>query len=189
MRPSYASASTASGETLFFERGLFPRRRGIWDLAGQGGLVSGSGFAAPSHPLGSMPSLSLRIYLDPEGRIGPGKIDLLEKIAAFGSIAAAGRSMGMSYRRAWELVEELNTLFGGAVVERQAGGRHGGGAQLTVLGLTLIARFRAVEQAALEATKDHLAALQAEVDRVRAMEAQAEGASMASASPDLMAPD
>ncbi len=59
-----------------------------------------------------MPSLSLRIDLDPGGRIGPGKIELLEKIAAFGSISAAGRAMDMSYRRAWELVEELNTIFG-----------------------------------------------------------------------------
>ncbi|MDE1145845.1 MAG: winged helix-turn-helix domain-containing protein [Azospirillaceae bacterium] len=112
-----------------------------------------------------MPTLSLRIRLDPDGRIGPGKIELLEKIAAFGSIAAAGRAMGMSYRRAWELVEELNTLFGSTVVERQIGGKQGGGARLTVLGLALISRFRAIEQAAAEAAKVHLAALQGEVDK------------------------
>src|SRR5262245_15270427 len=107
-----------------------------------------------------MASLSLRICLDPEGRIGPGKVELLEKIAALGSIAAAGRSMGMSYRRAWELVEDLNALFGRPLVERQVGGRHGGGTRLTPLGLALIARFRAIEHAAAEAAREHLTALQ-----------------------------
>ena len=112
-----------------------------------------------------MASLSLRIQLDPEGRIGPGKIALLENIATHGSISAAGRAMEMSYRRAWELVEELNVLFGKPVVERQVGGRNGGGARLTPLGEALILRFRAVEQAATEAAATHLAALQAEIDR------------------------
>lgn len=78
-----------------------------------------------------MPTLSLRIDLEPEGRIGPGKIELLEKIASFGSIAAGGRAMGMSYRRAWELVDELNRVFGKPVLTSQSGGRHGGGAALT----------------------------------------------------------
>ncbi len=112
-----------------------------------------------------MPSLSLRINLDPQGRIGPGKIELLEQIAALGSIAAAGRAMGMSYRRAWELVEEIDGLFGAPVVDRQTGGKRGGGAQLTRLGLSLVARFRAVERAAAEAAKSHLAAIQGEVRR------------------------
>ena len=113
-----------------------------------------------------MPSLSLRIDLDPGGRIGPGKIELLEKIAAFGSISAAGRAMNMSYRRAWELVEELNAIFGKPVVDRQAGGRHGGGAKLTNLGLALVTRFRAIERAAEEAASPHLTALQTEVERI-----------------------
>ena len=111
-----------------------------------------------------MASLSLRIQLDPEGRIGPGKIELLEQIAAQGSISAAGRAMAMSYRRAWELVEELNTLFGKPVVERQTGGRNGGGAKVTDLGQALITRFRDVEQASASAASEHLAALQAEID-------------------------
>jgi len=110
-------------------------------------------------------SLSLRIQLDPEGRVGPGKIELLEHIAALGSISAAGRAMEMSYRRAWELVDELNALFGKPVVERQTGGRNGGGAKLTDLGAALIVRFRAVEEAATLAAAEHLAALQAEIDR------------------------
>jgi molybdate transport system regulatory protein len=111
-----------------------------------------------------MPSMSLRIYLDPGGRIGPGKIELLEKIAALGSISAAGRAMGMSYRRAWELVEETNRIFGKPVAIRQIGGRHGGGATLTPLGLALVSRFRAIEAAVAQATQEHLAALQREVD-------------------------
>ncbi len=110
-----------------------------------------------------MPSLSLRIDLDPEGRIGPGKIELLEKIAALGSIAAAGRAMDMSYRRAWELVEEVNAIFGKPVVESKIGGKRGGGARLTPLGLALVSRFRAAERAATEAAKGHLDALQTEV--------------------------
>ncbi len=97
--------------------------------------------------------------------MGPGKIELLEKIAAFGSISAAGRAMDMSYRRAWELVDELNAIFGKPVVARQACGRRGGGTRLTSLGLALVARFRAVEQAAAEAAAQHLAALQVEVER------------------------
>ena len=113
-----------------------------------------------------MPSLSLRVDLNPGGRIGPGKIELLEKIAAFGSISAAGRAMNMSYRRAWELVEELNAIFGKPVVDCQAGGRHGGGARLTTLGLALVTRFRAIERAAEEAASPHLTALQVEVERI-----------------------
>ena len=110
-----------------------------------------------------MPSLLLRIDLDPAGRIGPGKIELLEKIEALGSISAAGRAMAMSYRRAWELVEELNVVFGQPVVERQVGGRNGGGARLTALGRRLVAHFRAIEAAAMQAASEHLAALQAEI--------------------------
>ena len=112
-----------------------------------------------------MPSLSLRIDVAPETRIGPGKIELLEKIAAFGSISAAGREMGMSYRRAWDLVEDLNRVFGRPMVERQVGGKSGGGAHLTALGLALVSQYRAIEQAAAEAARPHLAALQAEVEK------------------------
>ncbi len=124
-----------------------------------------------------MASLSLRIDLDPTGRIGPGKIELLEKIAAFGSISAAGRAMDMSYRRAWELVQEINAMFGQPVIERQAGGRHGGGARLTPLGLAVVARFRAIEQAAAEAANIHLSALQAEVARAAAADPEGPPAS------------
>lgn len=129
-----------------------------------------------------MASLSLRIDLDPGGRIGPGKIELLEKIAACGSISAAGRAMDMSYRRAWELVDELNAIFGKPVVEGRAGGRRGGGARLTGLGLALVAGFRATERAAADATALHLAALQVEVERTNPPEDDPEG--LGAAAPD-----
>src|SRR3984885_10383473 len=75
------------------------------------------------------PSLSVRIDLDAEGRIGPGKIQLLENIHACGSISAAGRAMDMSYKRAWDLVDEINRICRQAAVERQTGGKNGGGAR------------------------------------------------------------
>ena len=111
-----------------------------------------------------MPSLSLRIDLDPDGRIGPGKVELLEQIAAFGSISAGARQMNMSYKHAWALVEEMNRLFGKPVVAAQKGGKRGGGAQLTPVGLAVVTRFRAIERAAAAAAAEHMAALQAEIE-------------------------
>ncbi|HEV2901597.1 MAG TPA: LysR family transcriptional regulator [Pseudaminobacter sp.] len=111
-----------------------------------------------------MPSLSLRINLDPEGRIGPGKIALLEEISASGSISAAARAMDMSYKRAWDLVDDLNRLFGKPLVSARTGGKSGGGAALTPLGLSVVTRFRAIENAAVAAASHQLAALQAEIE-------------------------
>ena len=111
-----------------------------------------------------MPSLSLRINLDPEGRIGPGKIALLEEISASGSISAAARAMDMSYKRAWDLVDDLNRLFGKPLVSARTGGKSGGGAALMPLGLSVVTRFRAIENAAVAAASQQLAALQAEIE-------------------------
>lgn len=110
-----------------------------------------------------MAQLSIRIDFGPELRIGPGKIALLEHIEALGSISAGGRAMEMSYRRAWELIEDLNTTFGKPVVESKSGGRKGGGATLTPLGLSLISRYRAMERAATAAAESHLEALTREI--------------------------
>ena len=110
-----------------------------------------------------MPSLSLRVNLDPDGRIGPGKIELLEHIASFGSISAAARTMKMSYKHAWDLVEEMNQLFGKPVVSAQTGGKRGGGTQLTTVGLAVVSRYRAIERAAAAAAERHMDALQAEI--------------------------
>ncbi len=111
-----------------------------------------------------MPSLSLRINLDPEGRIGPGKIELLEHIATFGSISEGARQMSMSYKHAWDLIEEMNAIFGKPLLSTQTGGKRGGGAELTALGLAVVTRFRAIERAAAAASADQIAALQAEID-------------------------
>ena len=110
-----------------------------------------------------LPSLSVRIDFDTEGRIGPGKIQLLEKIRSCGSISAAGRAMGMSYKRAWDLVDEINRICRHAAVERQTGGKSGGGAVLTPLGMSLVARYRKIERAATRAVRKELMALRTEI--------------------------
>ncbi len=107
-----------------------------------------------------MSSLKVWIDLDTGARIGHGKIDLLEQIAALGSISAAGRALGMSYRRAWELVEETSGIFGEAITRRQVGGKGGGGATLTPLGRTLVSRYRAIERAAADAARAHMVVLE-----------------------------
>jgi molybdate transport system regulatory protein len=116
----------------------------------------------------SLPSLSVRIDLDPEGRIGPGKIQLLENIRANGSISAAGRAMDMSYKRAWDLVDEINRICGHAAVERQTGG----GAVLTPFGLSLVARYRKIERAAASAVRKELMALRTDIGRPRKAQAR-----------------
>ena len=90
--------------------------------------------------------LTVRIDFDGKRRLGPGKIALLEAIQQRGSIAAAGRDFGMSYRRAWLLVDELNRMFSAPLVETHGGGRHGGGAALTALGGTIVALYREAER-------------------------------------------
>jgi len=113
----------------------------------------------------SIPSLSVRIDLDTEGRIGPGKIQLLENIHACGSISAAGRAMDMSYKRAWDLVDEINRICRHAAVARQTGGRNGGGAILTPFGMSLVARYRKIERAAASAVRKELMALRTDIGR------------------------
>ncbi|MEX0957489.1 MAG: LysR family transcriptional regulator [Rhizobiaceae bacterium] len=106
-----------------------------------------------------MPVLSLRIDFEDGGRIGPGKIALLEKIAETGSISSGARAMGMSYKRAWDLVDETGRLLGAPVVETRAGGARGGGAQLTPAGERVLERFRAIEEAAAKVAEPHIDAM------------------------------
>src|SRR5262245_62150966 len=113
----------------------------------------------------SIPSLSVRIDLDASGRIGPGKILLMEEIQRSGSISAAGRAMEMSYKRAWDLVDEVNRICRQAAVERQTGGKNGGGAVLTPFGLSLVARYRKIERDAMTAARKELEALRKEIAR------------------------
>jgi molybdate transport system regulatory protein len=108
-----------------------------------------------------MPRLTLRIDFDQDRAIGPGKIRLLELIERHGSISEAGRQMGMSYRRAWVLVDNLNHCFRSPVVASQTGGQHGGGAALTEFGHAVVEHYRAAETAAHAAGATHIAALAA----------------------------
>ncbi len=115
----------------------------------------------------SLPSLSVRIDLDAEDRIGPGKILLLERINECGSISAAGRAMDMSYKRAWDLVDEINRICRQAAVERQTGGKNGGGAVLTPFGQSLVARYRKIERDAASAVRKDLEALRSDIGKPR----------------------
>src|SRR5215831_1811105 len=101
----------------------------------------------------------LRISKGADIALGPGKIDLLEAIAKTGSITAAARSLGMSYRRAWLLVDTMNRCFRQPVVEAEAGGRRGGGTQLTATGMEALRRYRRVEKLAAKASEAELRAL------------------------------
>jgi molybdate transport system regulatory protein len=112
-----------------------------------------------------LPQLSVRIDLDSEDRIGPGKILLLENIRAGGSISAAGRAMDMSYKRAWDLVDEINRICRQPAVERQTGGKNGGGAILTPFGISLVARYRKIERDAASAVRKDLRALRTDIAR------------------------
>lgn len=103
----------------------------------------------------------LRILLGAAIALGPGKADLLEAIGQSGSISAAARAMGMSYRRAWQLVETMNRSFRTPLVEAAPGGRGGGGARVTAAGHEALARYRAMEAKASAAIRDEIAAFEA----------------------------
>lgn len=103
--------------------------------------------------------LTLRVDLGPGQSVGPGKIRLLEAVAESGSISSAGRALGMSYRRAWLLIEQMNLAFRRKVVTTQLGGMHGGGARLTPFGREVVKRYRAIEGKAASAAKAHIAFL------------------------------
>jgi len=103
--------------------------------------------------------LSIRVDLRSGLRIGPGKIALLEAIGQTGSISGAGRLLGMSYKRAWDLVEELNRGCEQPVVTAAPGGRDGGGASLTPTGNTLVRLYHEIEQASTAAARSQVRAL------------------------------
>jgi molybdate transport system regulatory protein len=107
------------------------------------------------------PRLRIRIVFGEHEMIGPGKAELLERIDRCGSIAAAGREMGMSYKRAWQLIATLNAMFSTPLVERSRGGPGGGGAALTATGRTVLGLYRAFEAEAAEAGAARLEALHA----------------------------
>ena len=118
--------------------------------------------------------IKLQILCGDAIAMGPGKADLLDAIAAEGSISGAGRRMGMSYRRAWQLVDLMNRCWAVPLVETSPGSARGGGARLTAEGETVLAAFRAL-QAALDARAEggDAAALAARL-RARPLRNQAE---------------
>lgn len=115
-----------------------------------------------------MTRVRLGIYLGKDGRkLGPGKIRLLQAIREHGSISAAARSMGMAYRHAWVLVDELNRCFAEPVVAATIGGKKGGGAHLTPWGEELIERFHEIESVANRSIAAQVDALEEHLPRAR----------------------
>jgi molybdate transport system regulatory protein len=102
-------------------------------------------------------SAKFRIYFGGEIAIGPGKADLLEAIRVSGSISAAAREMGMSYRRAWTLVDTMNRCFKEPLVDTATGGGGGGGARLTPFGANVLVHFRSMERRTDAAIRGELA--------------------------------
>lgn len=100
----------------------------------------------------------IRVLFSEVTALGPGRAELLERIAATGSISAAARAMGMSYRRAWLLIEATNAAFVEPLVMTSTGGSGGGGAHLTEFGVEVLGRYRAMEDRAAQALSEDLAA-------------------------------
>jgi molybdate transport system regulatory protein len=107
----------------------------------------------------------LRVIKGEEIAAGPGKIDLLEAVAATGSITAAAKRLGMSYRRAWLLVDTMNRCFNEPVTTAETGGKRGGGTSLTALGTQVVHRYRRIEARAAKAGAADIRALLALVSR------------------------
>jgi molybdate transport system regulatory protein len=105
---------------------------------------------------GDLPRLWLRVDLAPGVSLGPGKIELLRGIKESGSISAAGRRIGMSYKRAWQLVDALNTHFAAPLVSANRGGARGGGATLTALGESVLTTYEALQTASKTACSARL---------------------------------
>jgi molybdate transport system regulatory protein len=110
------------------------------------------------------PGLRIRVVFASGTMIGPGKADLLEGIRDTGSIAAAGRRMGMSYKRAWTLVETMNAGWRAPLVAAARGGARHGGAALTALGAEVLGAYRALEAKAAAGAAEELATLAAAAD-------------------------
>ena len=103
----------------------------------------------------------IRVQLGSSIAIGPGKAALLEAIEETGSIAAAGRRMGMSYRRAWVLAKTMNACFREPLIEAAKGGIGGGGARLTATGREVLSLYRAMEDHAATAVVSDMEKLRA----------------------------
>ena len=102
------------------------------------------------------PTIRLRIDLSPESALGPGKISLLEHIESTGSLTKAARELGMSYRRAWLLLDDINGMFSDPATTASVGGSGGGGARLTDLGREIVKAYREIEEAAEKAASSRI---------------------------------
>lgn len=98
--------------------------------------------------MGTTPKLRIRLVFDGGFAFGPGKADLLAGVAETGSISAAGRGMGMSYKKAWQLVDDMNRAFREPLVDAAKGGASGGGAALTAMGRRVLDLYRRIEDGA-----------------------------------------
>jgi len=125
-----------------------------------------------------MQDVMLRVALTSRHHIGPGKVRLLELIDELGSISAAARAMDMSYRRAWLLAENMNTMFREPVLTPAVGGMQGGGAVLTRLGREIIVRFRRMEAGTRKAIARDLAALKSRTKAVARSHGRRPGAAV-----------
>lgn len=103
-------------------------------------------------PRGARLRIHVRVMLDEEIALGPGKADLLDAIRETGSISAAAKHLGMSYRRAWLLADTMNRCFTSPLIETAAGGSAGGGARLSELGTEVLAHYRKLEAAIAKTT-------------------------------------
>lgn len=104
-------------------------------------------------------SYRVRIVMGEDIAVGPGKVDLLEAIDAAGSISAAARQLGMSYRRAWLLVDTMNRCFAEPLVVAGAGGSRGGGARVTATGREVVRRYRSMQAKVAKAGGEDLEAI------------------------------
>ena len=118
-----------------------------------------------------MTDLIVRIDLGVHGRLGPGKLLLLQMIDKHGSISAAGRAMNMSYRQAWSLIDQLNHAFKEPVVHSQTGGKSGGGASLTDFGKLLLTHCNAIVSTAKKTAGPHLEFIEAVLSQPEAIAA------------------
>jgi molybdate transport system regulatory protein len=114
-----------------------------------------------------MSTLKVRLRIDfgDASAVGPGKIALLERMRDTGSLSQAARELKMSYRRAWQLLESLNTSFRDPVIVTSVGGKGGGGSAITELGIALIAAYRAFEQEVAKRADDYFEPMTAKVAR------------------------
>jgi molybdate transport system regulatory protein len=113
--------------------------------------------------------IRLRIDFGSASSLGPGKVALLEHIERAGSLSQAARELGLSYRRAWQLLDDLNRSFRDPVASASVGGVGGGGVQLTAFAKELIAAYRRVESAALDETRTQFASLIKAVEPERSL--------------------